>query len=286
MKYAYYPGCMISTQQFAYEMSLRELAPVLGIELVDIPGFSCCGMPMRHINLNLSLYLGLRNIAVAEAQGLDILAPCPMCHLSLSEAKNAVDKNPDLLRDMNEKLAMEGLTYKGTAKLVHPLEILHDNRLKLKELTKRPIGKMVAAHYGCHLVRFSDVPRPDHAESPHKIEDVLAAIGAKSKPYAERLNCCGGPWLANHPESALTKTGQKLKAVSDQGFEALTDMCPWGHKMMDTRQKDAAQTVAAQFDVPVVYLTQLVGLALGIEPKKLGLELNQSSVEKLTGGGK
>lgn len=275
-KYAYFPGCMIATQEFGIEMALREVLPKLGVELVDIQGFSCCGMPTRHLSLNASLYLGLRNIAVAEKEGLDVLTPCPMCNLSLWEAKNAVDKNPDLLAQMNEKLAMEDLEYSGTADIKHSLEIVHENLDKVT--VTKPIGKLVAAHYGCHLIRYDDVKRPDHSESPHKIEDILETLGCETKDYAERLNCCGGPWLANHPDSGLTKTGQKLQAVQAQGFEGLAHMCPWGHKMMDTRQQDAATTVAAKFDVPVFYLSQLVGLAMGIEPEKLGLQLNKSSV--------
>jgi len=285
LKLAYFPGCQISTQEFGYELSLRALLPELGVELVDTPGFSCCGMPMRHINLNVSLYLGLRNIAVAEKEGLDLFAPCPQCHLSLAEAKNAVDKNPDLLVQMNEKLATEELEYKGTAALLHTLEVLHSNIDILKEKVTKPVGKLVAAHYGCHSIRYSDAGRPDHSESPHKIEDVLEAIGCETKGYPERLNCCGGPWLANEVASGLTKSGQKLKAVADHGFDGLCHVCPWGHRMMDVRQQEAATTVAASFSIPVFYLTQLVGLALGIDEKKLGLHLNQSNTENFLDGG-
>ena len=281
---AYFPGCMISTQEYGYEMSLRELFPKFGVELVDTEGFSCCGTPIRHLNLNVSLYLGLRNIAVAEAEGLDVFAPCPMCHLSLVEAKNTVDKNPELLNQMNQTLLGEELEYKGTARILHTLDVLASKMDVIKEQTEKPVGKLVAAHYGCHTIRYSDLERPDHPESPHKIEDVLDAVGCLTKGYAERLNCCGGPWLANQVDSALTKTGEKLKAISEQGFDGVCHVCPWGHRMMDNRQQDAATTVAAQFEVPVFYLTQLVGYALGLEPEKLGLMLNSSPVEKIVEG--
>jgi heterodisulfide reductase subunit B len=196
-----------------------------------------------------------------------------------------MDKNPDLRKQMNEKLALEDLVYNGTVKIWHTLEVLHAKLDVIGEKVTRPVGKLVATHYGCHTIRYSDANRADHAESPHKIEDILEAIGAETKEYPERLNCCGGPWLANEVASGLTKSGQKLKAVFDHGFDGLCHVCPWGHRMMDVRQQEAATTVAASFSIPVFYLTQLVGLAFGIDEKELGLHLNQSCTEDFLGGG-
>jgi heterodisulfide reductase subunit B len=116
------------------------------------------------------------------------------------------------------------------------------------------------------------------------MENILKAIGAKPVDYPEKLDCCGALLQTNLPESALTKTGQKLVAVQDQGFDAFVDVCPWCHRMFDGKQIKAGETVASKLDVPVIYLTQLIGLAFGIDKNKLGLELNLSPVEKITKG--
>ena len=119
-----------------------------------------------------------------------------------------------------------------------------------------------------------------------KMEKILETIGAKPLDYPEKLDCCGGLLTANLPESALTKTGQKLKSVQEKGFDAFVDTCPWCHRQYDAKQTKAGETVAAKLDVPVFYLTQLLGLAFGISKDRLGLDLNQSPVNKISIGGK
>ena len=279
-------GCVIPTEQYAYELSLRKVLPKLGVELVDVEGFSCCGSPLRSINLNMSMYLSLRNLAVCEMAGLDMLAPCPLCHLALSEALNLINDSEckEEINRYKSMLAEEGLELNGKLKLFHPLDLLHDviGIDEIKNHVKKQLPKtMLACHYGCHLIRPTDTCRPDAAEHPKKMENILEAIGATSKDYPEKLNCCGGPLILNLPDSALTKTGQKLQAVQAQKFEGLVDTCPWGHRLFDARQKNAADTVGEKLDVPVFYLTQLVGLAFDIPPEDLGLNLNLSPIDKI-----
>jgi heterodisulfide reductase subunit B len=147
---------------------------------------------------------------------------------------------------------------------------------------KKPLtGLKIAAHYGCHILRPSEIGRPDDSENPQKIEGILKSLGAEPMSYPSKLDCCGAPLLANLPESALTKTGQKLQVIQELGIHGLVDVCPWCHKMFDNRQVKAGETIAAKLEVPVLYLTQLLGLAMGISPEKLGLELNLSPVEKI-----
>jgi heterodisulfide reductase subunit B len=126
--------------------------------------------------------------------------------------------------------------------------------------------------------------RPDDSENPQKIEAILKALGAEPVQYPQKLDCCGAPLLVNLPDSALTKTGQKLQAVQEQGIQGLVDVCPWCHKMFDNRQTKAGEIVATKLAVPVFYLTQLLGIALGIPKEKLGLDLNLSPVDTLTFG--
>ena len=288
-KYALYPGCVMPTEQYAYEISIREIMPLLNIELVDLKGFSCCGEPLKSVNQMLTLSLSARTLALAEKEDLDIFAPCPMCHLALSECKRILDTDPDMNERVNEFLIDESLKYNGTSDVVSTLDLLHDvvGVEKIKELVKKPLKELkVATHYGCHLIRPSEIGRSDDSENPQKMETILKAIGAKPLDYPEKLDCCGGLLNANLPDSALTKTGQKLQKVQEQGFDAFIDVCPWCHRQYDAKQTKAGETVAAKLEVPVLYLTQLLGLAFGVSKDKLGLDLNLSPVDKLGSGGK
>jgi len=287
-KYALFTGCMMSTEQYAYELSLRESLPVLDVELVDIEGFCCCGEPMKSVNQLLTLYLSARNIAIAEKNALPIFAPCAMCHLALSECKHILENNAELKDRINGMLASEDLKYSGSAEILHTVDLLYDHigLETIKKHVKKPLtGLKFATHSGCHLIRPSEVGRPENSENPTKIDEILKALGADPvNYYPEKLDCCGGILQINLPESALTKTGQKLKAIQEYGFNGLVDVCPWCHRMYDARQVKAGETVAANLEVPVFYLTQLLGLAFGIEKEKLGLDLNLSPVDKINFG--
>lgn len=288
-KYALYPGCVMPTEQYAYEVSIREVLPLLNIDLVDVEGFSCCGEPMKSMNQLMALYLSARNLALAERQDLDLFVPCPMCHLSLSECQRVMKSNTEMRDRMNGMLASEDLQYNGSIDIVHTVDLLHDHIgiEKIKKRVKKPLaGLKVATHYGCHLIRPSEIGRPVDSENPQKMEIILEVLGAESLDYPEKLDCCGAMLSANLPESALTKTGQKLQKVQEQGFDVFVDVCPWCHRMFDSKQVKAGETVAAKLEMPVVYLTQLLGLALGVKKEKLGLELNLSPVDKLKLGDK
>ena len=124
MKYALYPGCVMPTEQYAYELSIREVLPKLGIELVDLKGFGCCGEPLKSVNQMLTLSLAARNIAIAEKENLDIFSPCPMCHLALSEAKRILDNDPAMRERINSHLKDEDLVYSGTSDIV-PVSYTH-----------------------------------------------------------------------------------------------------------------------------------------------------------------
>jgi heterodisulfide reductase subunit B len=285
-RFGLFLGCIIPTEQYAYELSLRKIMPQLGVELVDLEGFSCCGAPLRSINLNLSRYLSIRNLAICSKEKIPVLAPCPLCHLALTEAKNLMENQEcaEEIEKYKAMLAEEDLEYSSDVQIYHTLDLLHDSiGLELiSDLVKEPLsGINFATHYGCHLIRPTLTTRPDHPENPKKMDAILSAIGGNTKDYPEKLNCCGGPLILNLADSALTKAGQKLKAVQDQGFDGLVDTCPWGHRLFDSRQKNAADTVGEKLDMPVFYITQLVGLAIGIDPKELGLEFNLSPIDKI-----
>lgn len=283
-KYALYPGCLMSTEQYAYELSVRAVLPKFNIELIDIESFTCCGEPLKSINQLVTLYSSARNIALAEKQDLTILAPCAMCHLALSECKHVLLSDQNLLNRINETLKSEQLKFTGNNKIIHVLDLFYDHIgiEKIKKSVKKPLVNLkFASHYGCHCIRPKELGRPDDSENPIKMEDILKAIGASSLDYPEKLDCCGGLLQMNHDETALTKSGEKLQAVQNHGADGLVDVCPWCHKMFDSRQKKAGETVAAKLSIPVFYLTQLIGISLGLSKEKLGLDLNKSPVQNI-----
>ena len=283
-KLGLYPGCVMSTEQYAYEISIRKVIPEFGIELVDLDNTSCCGAPIRNVNMLMQMYLSARNIAICEEKRLDMYVPCSLGHLSLIETKNRLNNSKELRDKITRKLKeKEGLEYKGDITIYHTVDLLYDiiGLDEIKKKVKKPVKWKIACHYGCHTVRYSDAGRPDRAEHPNKMEEVIKAIGGETWNYSEKLNCCGAPLMVTHKEASLTKTGEKLKAIKDRGFDAVAIVCPYGGRMMDAKQDKAASTIGEKLGVPVFYLTQLIGLAMGKKPEELGLHLNLSPVDKL-----
>ncbi|MGA3191465.1 MAG: CoB--CoM heterodisulfide reductase iron-sulfur subunit B family protein [Candidatus Bathyarchaeia archaeon] len=285
MKIAVYWGCCIQANQFAYEMSLRATLPKFGVELVDLSESVCCGDPVKSVNEVAANFLAARVLALANLTGLDsLLVPCNRCHFTLSEAQDTMKKNPQTAQKIISLLKEEGLDYCPNIKIWHTIDLLHDfvGLEKIRKAVKKPLsGLKVATHVGCQVIRFSDLGRVDDAENPRKLDELLEAIGAEAVDYAEKLDCCGAALMRSHPDSALSLAGSKLKAVQGLNVAGLVVSCPECQLMFDAKQKDAETTVGVKLNVPVVYYTQLLGLALGIGERKLGLHLNQSPAELL-----
>jgi heterodisulfide reductase subunit B len=278
-------GCRILTSQYAYEMSAREVLPKLGIELVDLRESICCGDPIKSMNDFTANYLGARVLALANLTGLDnLFVPCNRCHFTICEAKKAIMEDAKTGRKIRDLLKEEGLDYNPDTKIWHTIDLLHDHVGigKISKAVKRPlIGLKTATHVGCQIIRYSDLGRVDDAEIPRKLDELIKALGAETVDYAEKLDCCGSALMYSHPDSALSLTGTKLKAVQNLRVDGLVVSCPDCQLMFDAKQKDAGTTVGAKLDVPVVYYTQLLGLTLNIDEKKLGLNLNQSPTDRL-----
>jgi len=286
LRYALYLGCTIQSEQYGYEASVRETLPRLGIELEDMEGASCCGFPALNSVSKLGWhYLSARNLAIAENMGLDVLPLCNGCHLSFVETKHFLEKDPELKGIINMNLEKEGLNYRGDTRVVHLLEALHDEvgTKKISENVVKPLsGIRLASHPGCHAIRPSDLQRVDDAENPQKLDDLIRALGAETFDYPEKIDCCGSQLAATSGRVTLRIAGEKLQAVKSYGFDGLVTTCPFCFKMYDGRQRAIKAALKdASLDLPVFYYTQLLGLALGSDPKSLGLQMNQSPVEDL-----
>jgi len=284
MKFAFYPGCTVESEQYAYEMSAREVFPKLGIQLVDVEGFSCCGYPLKNVSLPAWSYLSVRNLALAEKLSLDVLPLCNGCNLSFREVSHYLEANPELKQKIRTLLSSEGLTFTGNVKTWHILQVLHDvvGVEKIQSAVSRPLnGLKLATHYGCHALRPGELEILDDSEDPRYFEELLAPLGAKVEEYPERLDCCGQGLAITTGKTALTISGTKLKAIQDRGFDAVVTVCPFCMKMLDSKQNAIRVTTQNEINLPVLYYTQLLGLAMGLSVEKLGLNLNLSPVGEI-----
>jgi len=285
MKVAVFWGCRILTSQYAYEMSVRQVLPQLGVELVDLKEMHCCGDAIKSINTFAATYMAARVLALANETGLtDLLVPCSRCHFTLSETQHLLEGDEKLREKVDALLREEKLEYSSGIKVWHIIDLLHDaiglNLIKGK--VKRSLeGLRLVSHVGCQTIRPSDIGRVDDPEMPRKLDELIEALGAESLEYSEKLDCCGAALMFSHREAALTLAGSKIKALQELGVGGLVDSCPAGHMMFDAEQESAAATVGGKLSLPVLYYTQLLGIAMGINMEKLGLHLNQSPVEKI-----
>jgi heterodisulfide reductase subunit B len=285
IKFAFYPGCTVESEQYAYEISAREVFNKLGVRLIDIEGFSCCGYPLKNVSVPGWLYLSARNLALAEKFGLDVFPLCNGCNLSFREVNHYLEEHLSLKERLKSLLSFEGLSYSGNTKSWHILEILRDivGVEKIQSLVNKPLkGLKLATHYGCHAIRPSKLGMPDDPEDPHTLEELIKVLGAETDDYPERLDCCGQGLAMTTGKTALAIAGLKLKAIQEHGFDAVITICPFCMKMLDAKQ-NAIRVATRQKDInlPVLYYTQLLGLAMGIKAGKLAINLNLSPVGEI-----
>lgn len=285
MRTAIFWGCCILANQYSYELSMREVMPKLGVELVDLPEGLCCGDPIRSINDFASTYLSARIIALSNLTGSDdLLIPCNRCHFTISEAKGTIETDIKTREKIVQLLKEENLEYNSDIKLQHTIDFLHD-KIGINHIKKaicRPLKELrLATHVGCQVIRYSDLGRIDDAENPRKLDELVSAVGAESVDYSEKLDCCGAHLTLSNADTALSLSGSKLKAVQNLNVDGLVVSCPDCGIMFDSKQKEESGTVGTKLSMPVIYFTQLLGLSLGLGKEKLGLHINQSPVDKL-----
>ncbi len=274
MRYAYYPGCVAQESGKELDLSTRWVCRKLGIELVEVPKFSCCGSGfLDEANLTLNVALNARNLALAEKQGLDILTICSTCQGMLSFS-NLQYRKPEMKTRVDGALGQLGIHYSGQTKVTHLLEVLARSVTpeKLAGLVVRPLrGLKVGAFYGCHLLRPADELRSESAEEPHSFEEIIRALGATPVYYRGRVMCCGFPILFVNPASANRIAAHQIEDAKSHGADAMATPCPLCHISLDGYQNHASKAAGHDLDMPIFHLPQLVGLALGASPEELGL---------------
>ena len=282
MKYAFFQGCNIPVRIEQYADSTEAVLQVFGIELEKIPEFNCCGYPVRNVDEKAYIMPSVRNMAIAEKAGLDILVICNCCFASLMKAKNVLEKDNDLQKEINDLLAKEGLAYTGRTKIRHYLTVLHQEvgteAIKKKLVNSCKELKLSVIH-GCHVLRPREITRFDDSFVPQITEELVKTTGAKSLEWRGKMECCGAALAGLNDDLSRRLLAEKITGAQKAGADYITPICSYCHLQFDTTQKNMAADQPGATILPVLLFPQILGLCLGIEPRRLGIDRN-STIEK------
>jgi len=286
MKYAYFPGCSVEASAHEYGMSCMAVNKVLGIELVEIPDWNCCGSidAVHAYNPELSLSLSARNFSIAETMNMDIVTLCSACFFTLSRASKMLHEDPNLKGAVDKIMNDAGLKFTGESKIRHYLDVLINDvgPSKIAEKVKVPLkGLKVAPYYGCLIVRPPQVRSFDDPEHPKSMDKIIEAIGAQSLDYPDKTRCCGASLVLTDESVMLEMTKDVLLSAKAIGADCIVTPCPMCHFNLDAKQADVEDRFDLNIDMPILYFTQLMGLAFGLNPKDLGLGRNVVSLKKI-----
>jgi len=260
MKFAYYPGCTATSTSIEYDESVRETSRYLGIDLEDIPDWTCCGASSGHvINRELALALPSRNLALANRMSLGIVAPCPACSLRLKTAEYELKKDPALKTRIEADI---GTNLELSPKSKHILEVLYQDVgiEAIKEKVKKPLeGLTVVTYYGCYLVRPPEVTVFDDSENPIIMDKIMEALGVEVIDWSYKVDCCGGSLSIVTPEIVEKLSGKIVNAASEAGADAIVTACGICQLNLDMRQ----QKDSASHPMPIFYFSELSALAFG-----------------------
>lgn len=270
MRYALFLGCNVQARLKEYEGSSKTVLMELGIGVVEVQEFGCCGYPLEGVDPWTSLVLSARNLALAERLEVDLLVLCQCCYGTLKRAKVKLDRNPRLKEEMNAVLDREGLNYEGVGRVLHLLHVLYKEigPETIGAKVKRPLkGLKVATHYGCHALRPSAIMELDNPADPKVMEEILSALGAEAVPLPKRLDCCGAPLLGVDDGLSLGMMRSKVESCLDSGTDLMCVCCPYCYLQFDNGQVRAL----GQKLIKPLLLTQLMGLSFGYVPEGLGV---------------
>jgi len=268
------------------EASIRNVFDHLGAEILELPGASCCPAPgvFRAFHIPTWLVIAARNISIAEEIGANPLTGCNGCYGTLRDAWYELEHEYELKKEVNEHLAKIGRTYKGNLEPKHVVQALYlDMGIDyLKDHIKHKFSDLkVAVHYGCHIVKPSDKrPWDGEYEAPRFLDEIVEVTGAKSIDYKDKYMCCGagGAVRTAVKEVAADFTREKLTNMRDAGVDIIINCCPFCHLQLDLGQMETnnifSDTIGEPFHIPVIYITQLLGVAFGMDPSSLGLIKN------------
>ncbi len=282
MKYAFFPGCSLESTAWDFDRSTRAVCRALGIELEEIPNWVCCGSTPAHAsNASLAVALPVANLQKARAIDAPVMTACASCYSRLRAANHKVRNEPDQ-RQRAERIT--GSPYDGDVEVHHVLDVLvnHLGADKIRAKLQRPLkGFRVASYYGCLLTRPPEIVAFDDPEHPTCMDELVAAAGAEPVEWPYKTECCGAG-LSMTQSEVVCRLGHKLLSMARRaGAEYIVVACPLCQVNLDLRQADAVKAHGELPETPVLYITQLLGLALGLSPEELGLSALSVSADPL-----
>ena len=281
--YTYFPGCSASDGGAkAYNWSAQAVSKVLDIDLVELDDWNCCGStPSSSVDELGAFCMAARNLALAEKRGLDLVTPCSACYVILNRTNTYLNGYPQFKVKVDEALAAGGLEYHGTVRVRHLLDILTTDigYDAIESKAKKPLsGLKVAPYYGCQVVRpnFGF----DHPESPQSLDKLIASLGAEPTLFPLKARCCGGSLIISEEDLALDLIRKLLESASNNGAECLVTVCPLCQTNLDAYQSRVNKKFKTKFNLPVLFFTQLMGVAFGLGEEDLGLKTSIVPAEK------
>lgn len=282
MKIGYFPGCSLHSTANEFDQSLKAILGPLDVELDEIQDWACCGATSGHAtNHLLSIALPARTLAQAEKQShQQVLAPCAACYSRLSTAHHELRQDPALASRVHSVL---GGSFRNTVGVLSIAEFLRNLAPRIKESVKTPLSNVkIACYYGCLLVRPPSVTGFDDAEMPTSMEEIVRATGAEAVNWRLKVDCCGGGFSLSRTGSVVRLGRAIIDDAKKSGAQAIVVACPMCHSNLDLRQKAMAARGEAPLDMPILFITQLVGLAFGIAPAKLGLNRHFVGTQRIS----
>jgi len=271
MKYAYYPGCSLSSTGIEYDMSTKKVAKALGIELWEIPEWNCCGASSAHLTDHLlALALPARNLAIAEEKGLDVAIPCAACYARCKASEIEVKNSREMQKTISEVIERE---YKGKSQARALLDIfVNDLGLEsINALVNKPLkGLKVVSYYGCLLVRPPKLGFDD-PEDPQSMDELVESLGGTPIDWAFKTECCGAAHATTKSDVGLAMIEKILTAAKETGADCIVTACPLCMNNLDMRQAQVGVKFGQTYNLPVFYFTELMGIALGLNPEELGV---------------
>lgn len=283
MNFAVFRCCPTNSFLKQYETSTDAVLRMLEIPFVDIEAFGCCGYPLKNINFKAYIFSSARNLALAEDKKTTILTSCSCCFGNLKHAQKLMQENSSLKDEINAALKKEGLEYKGDAKVMHLFEVLFDvvGLDAINEKLVQTFGRelRIATHYGCHLLRPSQTVKFDSPVTPSLFDQLVEITGASSIEWSSKLDCCGSPVLGVFEELSMDLTEKKVLSAINSGADFLCVACPYCQMQFDRVQKELQAKRKMPQVIPSILFTQLVGVCLGIDGQKLGMDRHNIDIQ-------
>lgn len=284
-KYLIFLGCAIPYRVSAYEIAARNVLHKLGIEVVEMPEFNCCGLPIDAVSHEMMLTLATQNLALAEQQQLNVITLCPGCSGTLRKV-NAMLKERRTLRDaVNAKLNEVKLEFRGSIEVKHFVHFLVEDlgwQKVQRSVVKPLVSFKVAEHNGCHVLRPKAFTGFDDPEAPQMLKSLIEVTGATCLDYEDESECCGAPSVGINDKIPLQLTRDKLNHIKCVGAQALITICPFCHMMYESYQSRIERMFNEAYNIPVLHYPQLLGLAMGLSPKELALNELRVDVSRIS----